>query len=125
MNEDERISSQVVLREILESPTHIYIVQDYIDGPNLFEKIGQMNPYTEHDVSRYSLQILKGLQVRDARLFMERSICLVHARTKYLPRETSRRECSRSWAGSRRETLPGRLCLFQSLYTKCHHSIGS
>jgi serine/threonine protein kinase len=29
---------KVVLREIVESPTHIYIVQDYIDGPNLFQK---------------------------------------------------------------------------------------
>ncbi|UJR08816.1 hypothetical protein I4U23_013071 [Adineta vaga] len=52
----------VVLREILESQTHIYIVQDYIDGPNLFQKIARTETYTEHDVSKYSLQILKGLE---------------------------------------------------------------
>ncbi|CAF1134592.1 unnamed protein product [Adineta steineri] len=52
----------VVLREIVETPSQIYIVQDYIDGPNLFQKIGQTEVYTEHDISKYCLQILKGLE---------------------------------------------------------------
>ncbi|CAF0896867.1 unnamed protein product [Adineta ricciae] len=55
-------SNLVVLREILESQTHIYIVQDYINGPNLFQKIARMEVYTEHDLSKYCLQILKGLE---------------------------------------------------------------
>jgi serine/threonine protein kinase len=56
---------KVVLRDILESPSHIYIVQDYIDGPNLFERIAQIENYTEYGVSKYSFQILKGLQVNE------------------------------------------------------------
>ncbi|CAF4683133.1 unnamed protein product, partial [Rotaria sp. Silwood2] len=52
----------VVLREIVESPSHIYIVQDYVNGPNLFQKIAQTEVYTEHDLSKYCFQILKGLQ---------------------------------------------------------------
>ncbi|CAF2505479.1 unnamed protein product [Rotaria sp. Silwood2] len=52
----------VVLREIVESPSHIYIVQDYVNGPNLFQKIAQTEVYTEHELSKYCFQILKGLQ---------------------------------------------------------------
>lgn len=64
---------KVVLRDILESPSHIYIVQDYIDGPNLFQKIAQTENYAEHDVSKYSFQILKGLQVDEIQNHNHRS----------------------------------------------------
>lgn len=52
----------VVLRDIFETETDIYIVQDFVIGPNLFQKITQLPNYTEHDVSKYCQQILKGLQ---------------------------------------------------------------
>ncbi|CAF1137294.1 unnamed protein product [Rotaria sordida] len=52
----------VVVREIVESPSHIYIVQDYVNGPNLFQKITQIEVYQEYDLSKYCFQILKGLQ---------------------------------------------------------------
>ncbi|CAF4747654.1 unnamed protein product [Rotaria socialis] len=52
----------VVIREILESPTHIYIVQDFVDGPNLFQKIAQTEVHTEFNISKYCSQILRALQ---------------------------------------------------------------
>ncbi|CAF0951090.1 unnamed protein product [Didymodactylos carnosus] len=52
----------VVLRDILETPTHFYFVGDYIDGINLIEKIIRSDVYTEYDLSKYCKQILIALQ---------------------------------------------------------------
>lgn len=52
----------IALRDVFETPTHVFIVMELADGGELFEALISEGAYSEWDAKRFARQIFQALQ---------------------------------------------------------------